>query len=44
MAKLFEVTRAKKVVWEYVNPKFGGAHEVHVLTTNGKAIEGVPLK
>ena len=29
-AKIFEVTRDKKVVWEYINPKFRGAHEVHV--------------
>lgn len=34
-AKLFEVTRDKKVVWEYLNPAVK-AHEVHVLTTNGK--------
>lgn len=35
-AKLFEVTRDKKVVWEYIDPKVR-AHEVHILTTNGKA-------
>ena len=35
MAKLFEVTRDKKVVWEYINPA-AKAHEVHILTTNGK--------
>ena len=34
-AKLFEVTRDKKVVWEYIDPKVR-AHEVHILTTNGK--------
>ena len=33
--KLFEVTRDKKVVWEYFHPRVR-AHEVHVLTTNGK--------
>jgi outer membrane protein assembly factor BamB len=33
--KLFEVTRDKKVVWEFFHPKVK-AHEVHVLTTNGK--------
>jgi outer membrane protein assembly factor BamB len=33
--KLFEVTPDKKVVWEFFHPKVG-AHEVHVLTTNGK--------
>tara|TARA_R110002096_G_scaffold163992_4_gene331642 strand:+ start:2599 stop:3576 length:978 start_codon:yes stop_codon:yes gene_type:complete len=35
MAKLFEVNRDKKVVWEYLNPAVK-AHEVHVLTTNGE--------
>ncbi|MDF1813608.1 MAG: hypothetical protein P1V20_15520 [Verrucomicrobiales bacterium] len=33
--KLFEVTPDKKVVWEFFHPKVK-AHEVHVLTTNGK--------
>jgi hypothetical protein len=35
MPKLFEVTRDKKVVWEYFNPAVK-AHEVHVISTNGK--------
>ena len=35
MPKLFEVTRDKKVVWEYFNPAVR-AHEVHVISTNGK--------
>ena len=35
MPKLFEVTRGKKVVWEYFNPAVR-AHEVHVVSTNGK--------
>ena len=35
MPKLFEVTRDKKVVWEYFNPVVR-AHEVHVISTNGK--------
>lgn len=42
--KLFEVTRDKKVVWEYLNPKLTGIHEVHVLTTNGEPVAGAPLK
>ena len=42
-AKVFEVTRDKKVVWEYLNPKLRGIHEIHVLTTNGKPT-GTPLK
>ena len=29
------VTRGKKVVWEYTDPRLR-AHEVHILTTNGK--------
>jgi hypothetical protein len=33
--KLFEVTPDKKVVWEYFHPR-ARAHEIHVLTTNGK--------
>ena len=43
-AKLFEVNREKKVVWEYINPKLRGIHELHVLTTNGKPVSGPPLK
>ena len=35
MPKLFEVTRDKEVVWEYFNPAVR-AHEVHVVSTNGK--------
>ncbi len=42
--KIFEITRDKKVVWEYINPKFGGAHEIHVLTTNGEPVDQPPLK
>ncbi len=40
--KLFEVTPQKEIVWTYEGP-----HKVHhfqILTTNGKALEGVPLK
>ena len=43
-AKIFEVTRDKQVVWEYINPKLRGAHEVHVLTTNGQRVGQPPLK
>ena len=35
MPKLFEITPDKQVVWEYFHPS-ARAHEVHVLTTNGK--------
>ena len=34
MPKIFEVTKDKKVVWEYFNPEVR-AHEVHVISTNG---------
>jgi hypothetical protein len=40
--KLFEVTRAKEIVWRYM-----GSHRVHhfqVLTTNGEPLPGHPLK
>lgn len=35
MPKLFEINHEKEVVWEFFHPKVK-AHEVHVLTTNGK--------
>lgn len=40
--KVFEVTPEKKLVWTYDGPH--RAHEIQVLTTNGKAIDGTPLK
>lgn len=40
--KAFEVTRDKKIVWKYTGPH--RVHEIQVLTTNGKPIEGKPLK
>ena len=43
-AKVFEVTPDKKVVWEYINPKHHGVHEIHVLTTNGKPTAQPPMK
>lgn len=44
LAKVFEVTRSRKVVWEYINPKLRGIHEIQVLTTNGKRIKDPPMK
>src|SRR5438093_2685561 len=41
--KLLEVTREKKVVWTYRDDKPHGIHEFHVLDTNGKQLEGVPM-
>jgi hypothetical protein len=40
--KVFEVTRDKQLVWKYKGPH--RAHEIQVLTTNGKPVEGRPLK
>jgi outer membrane lipoprotein-sorting protein len=43
-SKVFEITRDKKVVWEYRNKALAGIHEIHVLTTNGKAVKAPSLK
>jgi len=40
--KVFEVTRDKKIVWQYDGPY--RAHEIQVLTTNREKLEGSPLK
>jgi hypothetical protein len=40
--KVFEVTQEKKIVWKYTGPH--RAHEIQILTTNGKPIAGKPLK
>jgi len=40
---LTEVTREKKVVWRY-NASPHGFHHFQILTTNGKPIEGKPLR
>ena len=37
MPKVFEVTRDKEVVWEFFHPT-ARAHEVHIITTNGKRV------
>ena len=42
--KLVEVTPAKKVVWTFTEEKGPGIHEVQILDTNGKPIEGTPLR
>lgn len=39
--KLFEVTRDKKIVWTYSGYN---VHHFQVLTTNGKPVQGQPLK
>lgn len=40
--KIFEISRDKKIVWTYEGPY--KAHEIQVLTTNGKPIERKPMK
>lgn len=40
--KLFEVTPDKKLVWQYAGKH--SAHEFQILTTNGKPLDGKPLK
>ncbi|MFM1801902.1 MAG: hypothetical protein RJA81_1254 [Planctomycetota bacterium] len=40
--KVFELTQDKKIVWTYEGPY--RAHEIQVLSTNGKSLEGKPLK
>ncbi|HSG68759.1 MAG TPA: hypothetical protein VLA12_00005, partial [Planctomycetaceae bacterium] len=40
--KLFEVTRDKQIVWNYSGPH--RVHHFQILTTNGKPLEGTPLK
>jgi hypothetical protein len=41
--KLFEVTREKKVVWTWTSER-PGVHHVQILETNGKPLEGAPLR
>ena len=40
--KIFEVTPDKKLVWQYTGKH--NAHELQILTTNGKPVEGKPMK
>jgi type 1 glutamine amidotransferase len=42
--KLTEVTRDKKVVWTHTDPKAPGIHHFQILDTNGKPVEGRPLR
>ena len=41
--RISEITPDKKIVWEFFHPK-AGAHEVHVLTTDGEKVAGKPLR
>ena len=38
--KIFEVNQSKEVVWEFFHPTVK-AHEVHILTTNGKPVKPI---
>jgi hypothetical protein len=42
--KLVEITREKEVVWTFREPEGPGIHEVEILSTNGTATTGVPLR
>ena len=42
--KLTEVTRDKKVVWTHKDAKAPGIHHFQILDTNGKRVEGRPLR
>jgi hypothetical protein len=42
--KLMEVTRDKKLVWAYRDGKPHGIHHFQILDTDGKALEGPPLR
>ncbi len=41
---LFEVTPEKKIVWTYSPANKPGVHELQILTTNSKPVEGRPLR
>jgi hypothetical protein len=42
--KLTEVTRDKKIVWTYTDQRGAGIHHFQILDTNGKTLEGRPLR
>jgi hypothetical protein len=42
--KMLEVTPDKKVVWTYRDDKKHGIHEFQILDTNGKPMDGTPIK
>lgn len=42
--KLVEITPDKKVVWTFSEEKGPGIHEVQILDTDGKPVEGEPLR
>ncbi len=42
--RLFEVTPEKKIVWKYQSSDRPGIHHFHILDTNGRPLEGIPLR
>jgi hypothetical protein len=42
--KLMEITPDKKLVWTYTDNKPSGIHHFQILDTNGKPLEGRPLR
>jgi hypothetical protein len=42
--KLIEVTPQKRIVWTYTDTREHGIHHFQILDTNGKPIEGKPLR
>ena len=42
--RLFEVTRDKQIVWTHVSDRKPGIHHFQILDTNGKPVEGRPLR
>lgn len=42
--RLFEVTRDKQIVWTHISDRKAGIHHFQILDTNGKPIEGRPLR
>ena len=42
--KMIEVTPDKKLVWSFVEATGPGVHHFQILDTNGKPLEGVPMK
>lgn len=42
--RLTEVTPEKKIVWSHRDPNHPGIHHFQILDTNGKPIEGKPLR
>jgi hypothetical protein len=42
--KLTEVTREKAIVWQFRDPAVPGIHHFQILDTDGKPLEGRPMR